>query len=148
MRGRKATFLAPASPKPPSSPRIRSALLPAGEKREAGAHSPSKGILTLALGVSRREDHRGGLSNPPSRQICRYSSSVTGCTDSRIEVTKAIFSNAGLALISFSEIGFGRSQTARISTQSHLGSPSAVESGCDSAQTSVIPTISSPSFEW
>ena len=41
--------------------------------------------------------------------------------ESRIEVTSAIFSNFGLALMSFRITGFGMSQTARISTQSHFG---------------------------
>ena len=82
------------------------------------------------------------------RQTSRYSSSVTGCTESRIEVTSDILASFSLALTSFSVTGFGISHTARMSTQSHFGSPLALESGCDRAQTSTMPTTSSPSLEW
>gem|GEM_PF-5071943 len=81
------------------------------------------------------------------RQTSKYSSSVTGCTESRIEVTSDMLASLGFAFTSFRETDFGMSRTALICTQSQRASPSAVESGRDSSQTSTMPTTSSPSLE-
>ena len=80
------------------------------------------------------------------RQTSCHSSGVTGCTESRIDVTSDIFSSFGFAFTSDSFTGLGTSRTALMSTHSQRGS-SVVVSGCASAQTSAMPTTSSPSLE-
>src|SRR5690606_12100540 len=85
------------------------------------------------FGAVRGQRHAlGAGTRPPMRQTSSHSSSVTGWTESRIEVTSAILASLGLALTSFSVTGCGMSRTARMSTHSQRGS-SVVESGCASA---------------
>ena len=54
------------------------------------------------------------------RQTSSHSSARTGCTESRIEVTRLIFASFGLALTAASPTGTGMSQTARTSTHSQV----------------------------
>src|SRR5262249_15660313 len=85
-------------------------------------------------------------SSPPMRHTSFHSAAVTGCTDSRVEFTSAMFRSFGFSLMAASVTGFGMSATALTSTHSHVPELS-FGSGCAKAITSTIPTISLPRFE-
>jgi hypothetical protein len=75
------------------------------------------------------------------RHTSIHSSAVTGCTERRAVRTSAMAESFGLAFAAARVTGFGMSQTARAST--HFHTPvSSFGSGCASAHTSTMPTIS------
>jgi hypothetical protein len=81
-------------------------------------------LIQAPPGVIRDGLLPSGAYRPPILQTSAHSSSVTGCTDRRMDVTRLMRDSAGVAFTCFSDTGLGKALTAFRSTRTH-GSPGA-----------------------